>query len=150
MDRLDFIRALFSFCSVRDEDGTLLRSYDLALSTSKPIDWDKLYRLVLQESEKRQLQAPKWYIGKLPYCIKSTLAESKNEGYKLRVWYQSGSYADFVVCGASDITLKALREQYKTGNNRIKQAILYPPEVTLIGRSIYPEDAIGEVVYMSA
>lgn len=68
MLRSEFIDEIFTFFKCRDED--LKRSYDLAFTVRDPIDWDKLYRISITETETRYLPAPKWFIDKFPRCYK--------------------------------------------------------------------------------
>ena len=59
MLRSDFIDEIFTFFKCKDND--LKRAYDLAFTVKEPIDWDKLYRIVINEAESRYLPAPKWF-----------------------------------------------------------------------------------------
>lgn len=71
MDRIDFITDVFKFFG-KDviKNKELLTQYDLALSTKEPIDWYKLYGIVLKEAETRVLPTPKWFRDKFERCYK--------------------------------------------------------------------------------
>jgi hypothetical protein len=68
MLRSEFIDAIFTFFKCKDED--LKQAYDLAFTVRTPINWDKLYGIVLKETETRYLPAPKWFIDKFERCYK--------------------------------------------------------------------------------
>lgn len=71
MDRIDFITDVFKFFG-KDvtKNKELLTQYDFALSTKEPIDWYKLYAIVLKETESRILPPPKWFRDKFYRCYK--------------------------------------------------------------------------------
>lgn len=66
MNRENFLNDVFSFFRTNDEN--LQRTYDLALTTNKHIDWDKFYMRVIQDAESRYLPVPKWFIAKMLEC----------------------------------------------------------------------------------
>ena len=68
MQRSEFIDEVFTFFKCKDED--LKRAYDLAFTVREPIDWAKLYRIVISEAESRYLPAPKWFKEKFYRCEK--------------------------------------------------------------------------------
>lgn len=68
MQRSDFIDEVFTFFRCTNEE--LKKAYDLAFSVRENIDWDKLYRLVINEAETRYLPTPKWFKDKFYMCIK--------------------------------------------------------------------------------
>lgn len=67
MLRSDFIDEIFTFFKCKDND--LKRAYDLAFTVREPIDWDKLYRIVINRAESRYLPAPKWFKDFFPRCV---------------------------------------------------------------------------------
>ena len=68
MERRDFIEAIFAFFNVKDEEKTLYKAYDLALTSGKNVDWGKLYVNTLKEATSRYLPPPKFFIDK--FCEK--------------------------------------------------------------------------------
>ena len=71
MDRIDFLTEVFKFFG-KDvtKNKELLTQYDMALSTKEPIDWFKLYNIVLKETETRNLPTPKWFRDRYYRCQK--------------------------------------------------------------------------------
>lgn len=71
MTRIEFLERIFDFFGKDiEKNAQLLKDYDLALSTPKRIDWDKLYNKTIKESETKYLPMPKWFIAKFDECIK--------------------------------------------------------------------------------
>lgn len=157
MDRLDFIREVFKFCHIKDEDNSQLRIYDRALSTPKKIDWDKLFDYYIEKAEKRTLPAPKFFLDLMPACIKREIHEVENDGNHIRVIFDSGRYTDFVICGFG-MTLAQIKEK-SLKNDNVKEVRMYPKEVqdgnniitvALIGDYVYPNGTPYEVIYAKA
>ena len=98
MNRTDFINEIFEFFSSKD---SLKKSYELALTTKDPIDWDKLYQMVITEAETRYLPAPKWFISKFPFCIKHENRTNPNDGKKVAVRLKDGYVYEFVLWGCN-------------------------------------------------
>lgn len=71
MDRLQFLEKVFLFYGkeLNAKNRELLKDYDLALTTSKRVDWLKLYNKTVTESETRYLPMPKWFIVKFDTCL---------------------------------------------------------------------------------
>ena len=145
MDRLDFIREVFKFCHVKDEDNSQLRIYDRALSTPKKIDWDRLFNLYIEKAEKRTLPAPKTFLDLMPCCIKRDIHESQYDGNFIRVYFDSGKYSDFVVSGFG-MNLTQIKDKF-LNIDKVKEVRMYPKEVetqegivqvALIGDNVYP------------
>lgn len=67
MERNEFINEVFAFFRTSNED--LKRAYDLAFTTQKRVDWNKLYLKVIQEAESRYLPTPKWFVSKFDSCL---------------------------------------------------------------------------------
>lgn len=154
MDRLDFIREVFKFCNVKDEDNSNLRIYDRALSTPKQIDWDRLFDLYVTKAEKRTLPAPKYFIDLMPCCIKRDIHESQYDGNYLRVFQKSGCYSDYVICGFGQ-TLENIKQKF-VNSDYVTEVRMYPKEVTkdndviqvaLIGDNIYPTDTQYKLIF---
>lgn len=154
MDRKDFIRAIFSFFNVKDESDTLYRAYDLALSTNKNVDWDKLYITSIKEVQSNYLPKPKFFIELFDKCRKISINSCENDGSHIRVIFKSGRYTDFVLKGfglsLDDIKAKSPK------NDNVQEVRMYPKEVevegkkvtvALIGDTVYPEQTRYEVVY---
>ena len=155
MDRREFLNMIFSFFNVKDEEQTLYKSYDLALSKINNVDWDKLYIKTLENVSSRYLPAPKFFLDLMPCCIKREFNESKNDGNHIRVIFDSGRYTDFVICGFG-LTLPQIKEK-SLKNDNVKEVRMYPKEVldkdnnlvtvSLIGDYVYPSGTPYEVVY---
>lgn len=90
MERSDFVRAIFKFC--QKDDADLMRTYDLALSVNKPIDWSKLYNICITEMKNRYLPAPSYFIELFNRCIISEELGGKYDGIKLRVVLKNTTY----------------------------------------------------------
>lgn len=83
MNRMDFLKEIFNFCGKDDEQ--LMRTYDLALTTNKPIDWNKLYKIFITESKNRYLPAPSYFIGLFDRCLIAEQMGGKYDDIRLRV-----------------------------------------------------------------
>ena len=121
MDRLEFIRAIFTFFR-KDvtKNESLLTAYDTALSTKDPIDWDKLYNITLKESENLALPAPKWFISQFFRCRKNSgYNYYENEGKIVEVELKSGHTYEFELYNCSmtqNQIIDGLTKKY-TGND---------------------------------
>ena len=83
MQRKEFIDEIFMFFRCNDEE--LKRAYDLAFTVKDAIDWDKLYRTVINEAESRYLPVPRWFKDKFPRCLKVDAGDYKTaDGLKIR------------------------------------------------------------------
>lgn len=154
MDRLDFIREVFKFCKEKDEDNTFLRIYDRALSYSKPIDWQKMFDYFIDKAEKRTLPSPKFFKELLPACVKREIHECANDGNFIRIFYQSGKYADYVVSGFG-LNLTQIKQKALNGD-AVTEVRMYPKEVqidgqtvqvSLIGENVYPTGTKYELIF---
>ena len=94
MQRGEFIEQVFMFFKSKDEN--LMRAYDLALTVKECIDWDKLYRIVLNEAESRYLPPPKWFKDFFPRCIKQDAVNyATQDGIKIRINLKDGYKYDY-------------------------------------------------------
>lgn len=157
MDRKDFIDAIFSFFNVKDEEKTLYKAYDLALSSGKNIDWDKLYIKTLKEVTSRYLPTPKFFIDLFYDCRKITVNSSKDDGKHIRVFYKSGRFTDFVVCDFG-LSINQLKQK-SPKNDNIVEIRMYPKQVTvdnetvdvtLTSDDVYPKGTPYEVIFARA
>lgn len=117
MQRQDFINEIFTFFKCKDED--LKRAYDLAFTVKEQIDWDKLYKLVLNEAESRYLPAPKWFKDFFPRCIKQgDSSYITPDGLNLRLVLADGYLYDFETYHLS-YTLDEIKQNFmkKYGND---------------------------------
>lgn len=91
MQRSEFIDEVFTFFRCTNED--LKRSYDLAFTVKEPIDWSKLYRLVITETESRYLPAPKWFRDRFYRCYKVEEGSyGTPDGIRVRMALKSDKY----------------------------------------------------------
>lgn len=123
MDRIDFITNVFKFFG-KDvtKNKELLTQYDFALSTKEPIDWYKLYAIVLKETESRILPPPKWFRDKFYRC------------YKI----EEGNYG---TPGGTKIQMKLKNDKYGV---EIKEAETYHISYTLEEMKRYKQKQYGE------
>lgn len=154
MERKDFIHAIFSFFKVKDEEQTLFKAYDLALSSGRNIDWNQLYMKTIKETESRYLPVPKFFIENFDSCRKRTINSTKDDGRTVRIIYKDGRFTDFVVCGFGVSINQLKAKSLKKGN--IKEIRMYPKQVEvedklvdveLIGERVFPEGTPYEVVF---
>lgn len=94
MDRGTFIDEVFTFFRCTNDE--LKRAYDIAFSVRENIDWDKLYRLVINDAETRYLPTPKWFKDKFFMCIKQdSYNYHENNNTKVIVEFLDGYTYDF-------------------------------------------------------
>ena len=157
MERKDFIEAIFSFFNVKDEEKTLFKAYDLALSSGKSIDWNKLYMKTIKEATSRYLPTPKFFIENFDICRKITYQSSQDEGKHVRILYKDGRHTDFIICQFG-LTVNQLKNKCPKNCN-IQEIRMYPKQVQvsdeivdveLIGSSVYPEGTPYEVLFARA
>jgi hypothetical protein len=93
----------------------------------------------------------------MPCCIKREFKEVENDGNHIRIYFESGRYTDFVICGFG-LTLPLIKEK-SLKNDNVKEVRMYPKQVevngdlvnvALIGNTVYPENTPYEVVYVKA
>lgn len=157
MDRLDFLREVFNFCRVKDDDNSLMRLYDSKLTTKLKVNWSKLLSLYLDKAETRSLPTPKYFLDLMPICIIREVHECANDGNLIRIFFQSGRFTDFVLCGFG-MTLAEIKEKSQKNDN-VKEVRMYPKnivvegkniQVALIGDFVYPENTPYEILYIRA
>ena len=144
MDRKDFIRAIFSFFNVKDENENLYRAYDLALSTKRSIDWDKLYLTAIKEVTSNYLPKPKFFIELFDKCRKININSCEHEGNHIRVFFKSGRFTDYVLKGYG-LTLDQIKEK-SPKNDNIVEVRMYPKEVEVKGQKV-PVSLFGDKVF---
>lgn len=127
MNRSEFIDEIFTF--FRCKDNELKKAYDMAFSVKEPIDWEKLYALIVNEAETRYLPAPKWFKAKFPLCIKREYITSPNDGKKVVVRLKDGYFYNFVLDGCRKTEGEIREGLYKKfqrgGANPIKSIEFY-------------------------
>lgn len=157
MERKDFIDAIFSFFKVKDEEQSMYKAYDLALSSgSQYVDWNMLYLKVLKEVESRFLPPPKFFIEQFSSCKKKTFKSSKDDGKIVRVFFKDGRVNDLVVADTG-LTISQLKRGPR--KNEINEIRIYPKQVevdneivnvVVIGGNVYPAEAPYEILYAKA
>ena len=149
MERKDFITAIFSFFKVKDEEQNLYRAYDLALSSGRNIDWNKLYMKVLEEVPSRYLPAPKFFIELFPECKKIPFSSSQHDGKLVLVFLNNGQVRKYEVNNASDIYITRLKKDIKEVRRYHKKATVDDElvDVAYIGGKVFPENAPYDVIY---
>lgn len=148
MDRLQFLEKVFLFYGkeLNAKNMELLKDYDLALSTPKIIDWEKLYNKTIKESETRFLPMPKWLIAKFDDCIKVDEQTYKINGgtgilklvfrdKRTKEISKEVDYSfDMTNCIYSLLEIKAkFKAKYK---DVFKDFIYYPPYMRVIGNTV--------------
>lgn len=156
MNRHEFIKQLFAF--FKDSSTERMKAYDCGLSVNRPINWDKLYTIVIKDCDK--MPSVKYLRAQFDYC-RPNMDSSQNGGKKMRVIYQNGKFTDYVVC---DFGLN-LQEIIQGKNmDNIKEVRLYPQktiykdddgnnwnvDVALIGSNVFPKNTPYEVLYARA
>lgn len=111
MQRTEFIDEIFSFFRCTNDE--LKKAYDLAFSVKESIDWDKLYRIVLDEAETRYLPAPKWFKERFYRCYKQDNYNLyNNDGVKVIVTLNDGYKYDFELWHCS-LSFNEIRQKLK-------------------------------------
>lgn len=109
MQRSEFIDEMFSFFKCKDED--LKRAYDLAFTVKESIDWDKLYKIVINEAESRYLPVPKWFKDFFPRCIITSSNFYENDGLKVRVTLTDGYSYEYETF-QNNLSLEELKQKF--------------------------------------
>lgn len=128
MDRAEFREEIFAFFN-RGNNESLKQSYDLAFTVKEPIDWDKLYRLVITSAESRYLPSPKWFLDFFPQCIKR---EDNNyttpDGLKVKLTLNDGYSYEFETYHLS-YTLEEIKQKFmKKYRDKFKSLSLFDEE----------------------
>ena len=73
---------------------------------------------------------------------------SEYDGYQIRVYFKSGRFTDFTICGFG-LSFSQIKEKCQNSDNVVR-AVMYPPDVTLMASGkIVPEDVKGNIVYIA-
>lgn len=142
--RREFIHYIFEFFR-REETDSLVSTYDIALTTKYPVDWEAFYADVIKTVETKTLPMPKFFSDRVAQFKKIVQAEARLDNESIiRVTLKNGFEYDFVVNNYIDCkSLKEIKKrfEYKDENNKtktnIKKIIRYPKETTLIGDKVY-------------
>jgi hypothetical protein len=141
--RREFIHHIFEFFKIEETDN-LVSSYDMALTTKYPVDWNAFYQEIIKTSEKRILPMPKYFSDKVRAFKKLADGVRLGNGSIIRVLLKDGKYYDFVVDNfCNGTTLSAVKKRYSYKDEKgqlkthIKKITSYPQETTLIGDSVY-------------
>lgn len=148
MDRIGFLQKLFNFFGkeINEKNKKVLIDYDIALTTNKKIDWNKLYTICIQEAEKRFLPMPSWIVSKLDKCIIVEQGDVKINGgtgvLKFAIIDKSTGEVvkrptyeyDMTNCPYSLPEIKAkFRAKFK---GAFDDFVYYPPYMKVIGNTI--------------
>jgi hypothetical protein len=141
--RRDFIHYIFEFFG-KEEKENLVTTYDIALTTKYPVDWEAFYEEVIKSFDKRVLPMPKYFSDKVVQFKKIVQQEARlNNESIIRVELKNGYCYDFTVNNYVDCrSLSEIRKrfEYKDENkktkNEIKKITRYPKETTLIGKNV--------------
>lgn len=145
MKRIEFLQNIFTFYRVHDESGTLLRAYELALTTKYTVDWDKLYEKIIKTAETRTLPVPKYFVDMLPSYKKiEPSKEGLYSGCTVRVNFYGGRWLDFTVVDSDCKTsvgsiIRDFEKIDETGRkySEIKTIVRYPKEAVLLGDKVF-------------
>ena len=149
MERKDFITAIFSFFKVKDEEQNLFRAYDLALSSGRNIDWNKLYMKVLEEVPSRYLPAPKFFIDLFHECKKISFSSSQHDGKLVLVFLNDGQVRNYEISSNSDIGIGKIKKDVKEVRRYHKKVKVDNElvDVAYICGEVFPADAPYDVIY---
>lgn len=142
--RREFIHYIFEFFRTESTEN-LVSTYDLALTTKFPVDWEAFYQDIIINAEKRVLPMPKFLADKVSQFKKITTSEARlDEECIIRIVLKNGQYRDYTVSNMVDCSsLDSVKKRFisKDENNRIKndikKIIRYPKETTLIGDKVF-------------
>ena len=114
MERLEFIENVFTLFRVNPENNRQLALiYDSAFTTQKRVDWDKLFKAVMNEAETGGLPKPGWFISKFDLYLKPTNYTTQN-GIKIRINLKDGYKYDYETyqnnLSLEEIKRKAMRK----------------------------------------
>lgn len=142
--RRDFIHYIFEFFGKEEKDN-LVTTYDIALTTKYPVDWEAFYEDVIKSVDKRALPMPKFFSDKVSQFKKLVQQEARLDNESIiRVELKNGYCYDFTVNNYVDCrSLSEIRKrfEYKDENKKIKSNIKkitrYPKETTLMGDKVF-------------
>lgn len=143
--RMEFTQKVFEFFRVQDLNGSLLRTYDIALCCKHAIDWQKFYEHIVKTTEKRVLPMPKYFADNLSRFIKQEEKVCADEGCVIQITFTDDSTQEFVVSNSTDKapSLKEIQKRYaKVDRNdktkkRIKKIVQYPKGTSIVGGTPY-------------
>lgn len=112
MERLEFIEKVFTLYRVNPENNKeLVLIYDDAFSVNKPVDWDRLYKRILNSAE-GGLPKPGWFVSQFDGCLKNK-DYATPDGLKIRLVLTDYVY-EFETCQLNhtleEMKLKAIRK----------------------------------------
>ena len=141
--RREFIHYIFEFFKIEETDN-LVGSYDMALTTKFPVDWEAFYEDIIKTTEKRVLPMPKFFADRVARFKKTIPMERLDNESIIRIILKDGKSYDFTVNNYGDyLSLKGIKKrfEFKDENKKIKtnikKIIRYPKETTLIGDKVY-------------
>lgn len=142
--RREFIHYIFEFFG-KEEKESLVSTYDIALTTKYPVDWEAFYEDVIKSVDKRALPMPKFFSDKVAQFKKIVQQEARLDNESIiRVELKNGYCYDFTVNNYVDCrSLSEIRKrfEYKDENkktkNQIKKITRYPKETTLMGNEVF-------------
>lgn len=143
MTRTEFIRRIFEFFRIADDNGNLFRTYDLALSYKNQVNWDEFYTYIIKTAANRVLPVPKYFVDLLPSYQIKTLSQVADEGCTIRVVFENDKYYDFVIHPEATTTLKSIIKKHESidelgrKHSSVKKIIKYPKGTTLLGNKAY-------------
>lgn len=133
--RREFIHYIFEFFKTESTD-ILVSTYDMALTTKYPVDWEAFYKDIITTCDKKVLPMPKFFTDKISQFKKRIESETKiNDGCIIRVILKSGRYLDFTV--DSSISCSSLDKVKRRFKKELNKIIQYPKETTLINEDVF-------------
>lgn len=145
--RREFIHYIFEFFG-KEETDNLVSTYDLALTTKYPVDWEAFYADVIKTTEKRALPMPKYFTEKIAQFKKITATVRQEDESIIKVILKNGQSYCFTVYNAGNCSsLKDIKRRYAKNKGgeidlEIKKIIRYPKETTFVGDNIFFETNI--------
>lgn len=154
--RREFIQHIFAFFKIESTDN-LVSTYDLALTTKYPVDWEAFYEEIVKTTEKRILPMPKYFsdrIGRFKKQISTGVHVEK--GRPVRIYLKNGTYYDFEVDNIMACTsLESVKKRYEykdeKGNTatNLQKIVIYPKGTTLIGEKAFFDTRVVKKLGMS-
>lgn len=110
MERLEFIERIFTLYRVNPENNReLVLIYDDALSTRKPVDWDKLYKSVISTAD-GGLPKPGFFTAKFDTCLKD-VNYTTADGIRLKVSLNDGFSYEYETYRTS-LTFEQIKQKF--------------------------------------
>lgn len=128
MERLEFIEKIFTLYRVNPENNRdLALIYDDAFSTRKPVDWDKLYRMVIASAEGGGLPKPGYFTSRFELCLKAGETTTP-DGLKVKLTLNDGYSYEFETYHLS-YTLEEIKQKFmKKYRDKFKSLSLFDEE----------------------